>query len=572
MKRFLFLFTIYVLTVPIWSQSLDENFIFVDESGNKIENGTTIVCSQIETMDGREFIDPGISLADMGAATNVYLKIKYTISRIDNGSFQICFPMTAHVHTTIGSFETSPGQPSMGMQDILSLWHPTADGMCVVTLSIETLTKSPGFPPKYEHLGDGPTITIKFAKGDINNIFCVNGVYYYKNGDHTLAVTSKDINYNSYNGSLIIPESVEIEGESYMVTSIGSNAFKDCVGLDNLSIPITITSIASNAFSNCTVSEICIYGYGDWQAGVLPINNIETLYLCNGITSIEGLNVNPSSIYSYSTTPPICDSNTFREYTSILHVPVSATASYFMAPYWYNFASIISDAIEPTAIILNTETSELEMGNQLRLMATVNPNNSTPNDVKWFSVNNEVATVENGIVTPVSIGECDIIAYCTDKIAICHVTVVPPRITITLDKHDAMVLPNHMVTLMASCSPVSAELAVASSDNTIALPRIVNGAIQVLGLKEGTAIITVNTTDGNGIPDECVVTVYTEPGDVNSDGYVNISDVTDLIDYLLSGDNSGVNLTNADCDRDENINISDVTTLIDFLLSGIWAR
>ena len=570
MKKFLFLFTIYVLTVPIWSQSLDENYIFVDESGNKIENGTTIVCNQIETMDGQEVINPGISIADMSAASNVYLKIKCTISRIDNGSFQICFPMTAHVHTATGSFETSPGQIYMGLQDIVCEWFPTADGICVVTMSIETLTKSPGFPPQYEHLGDGPSITLKFVKGDINNIYCVNGIYYYKTSDHTVAVTSKDIYYNSYNGSLIIPEFVEIEGDTYIVTSIGSNAFKDCIDLDNLSIPITITSIASNAFSNCTVSEICIYGAGNWQAGVLPIDNIETLYLCNGITSIEGLSVNPSSIYSYSSTPPICDSNTFREYTAILHVPVSATATYFMAPYWYNFASIISDAIEPTAVILNSETSELEMGNQLRLTASVYPNNSTPHDVKWFSLNNEVATVEDGIVTPISIGECDIIAYCTDKLAICHVTVVPPRITINLDQHDAKVLPNHMVTLMASCSPVSAELAVTSSDNSIALPRIVNGTIQVLGLKEGIAIITVNTTDGNGIPDECVVTVYTEPGDVNRDGYINISDITDLIDYLLSGDSNNVSLTNADCDRDDNISISDVTTLIDFLLSGLW--
>jgi surface protein len=59
-------------------------------------------------------------------------------------------------------------------------------------------------------------------------------------------------------------------------------------------------------------------------------------------------------------------------------------------------------------------------------------------------------------------------------------------------------------------------------------------------------------------------------GDVNGDGSVNISDVTALIDYLLSGNASGINLSGADCDQDGSINISDVTALIDYLLSGRW--
>ena len=59
-------------------------------------------------------------------------------------------------------------------------------------------------------------------------------------------------------------------------------------------------------------------------------------------------------------------------------------------------------------------------------------------------------------------------------------------------------------------------------------------------------------------------------GDVNGDGSVNISDVTALIDYLLSGNPSGVNVTAADCNQDSSVNISDVTSLIDYLLSNHW--
>ena len=59
-------------------------------------------------------------------------------------------------------------------------------------------------------------------------------------------------------------------------------------------------------------------------------------------------------------------------------------------------------------------------------------------------------------------------------------------------------------------------------------------------------------------------------GDVDGDGQVNISDVTALIDYLLSGNASSVNVTNADCDGDGLVNIADVTALIDYLLTGTW--
>ena len=59
-------------------------------------------------------------------------------------------------------------------------------------------------------------------------------------------------------------------------------------------------------------------------------------------------------------------------------------------------------------------------------------------------------------------------------------------------------------------------------------------------------------------------------GDVDGDGTVNIADVTTLIDYLLSGNATGVNLTAADVDDSGTVNIADVTALIDYLLSGTW--
>ena len=61
-------------------------------------------------------------------------------------------------------------------------------------------------------------------------------------------------------------------------------------------------------------------------------------------------------------------------------------------------------------------------------------------------------------------------------------------------------------------------------------------------------------------------------GDVNKDGFVNISDVTALIDALLGGhvmdETDNYSPDNANVNEDESVDISDVTALIDLLLSG----
>jgi len=59
-------------------------------------------------------------------------------------------------------------------------------------------------------------------------------------------------------------------------------------------------------------------------------------------------------------------------------------------------------------------------------------------------------------------------------------------------------------------------------------------------------------------------------GDVNIDGMVNISDVTALIDYLLTSSVTAIDVDAADCDGDGKASIADVTILIDYLLTGKW--
>lgn len=59
-------------------------------------------------------------------------------------------------------------------------------------------------------------------------------------------------------------------------------------------------------------------------------------------------------------------------------------------------------------------------------------------------------------------------------------------------------------------------------------------------------------------------------GDLDNNNQVSITDVTMLIDYLLSNEADGIDLDYADVNEDGKVNIEDVTALIDYLLSGSW--
>ena len=69
----------------------------------------------------------------------------------------------------------------------------------------------------------------------------INGVYYnLVNKTSTAEVTS---NPNGYKGHVEIPASVECDGKSYVVISIGNNAFSSNSELTSIAIPATIESI-----------------------------------------------------------------------------------------------------------------------------------------------------------------------------------------------------------------------------------------------------------------------------------------------------------------------------------------
>ena len=82
---------------------------------------------------------------------------------------------------------------------------------------------------------------------------CIDGIYY--NFDQTAKTATVAYNssgsYNQYcySGTVNIPATVDYNGETYSVTSIGAHAFHDYSGLSAVTIPNNVTGIGQYAFS-----------------------------------------------------------------------------------------------------------------------------------------------------------------------------------------------------------------------------------------------------------------------------------------------------------------------------------
>lgn len=114
---------------------------------------------------------------------------------------------------------------------------------------------------------------------------CIDGIYYDFFGDIAI-VTYKNNYYNSYSGKIVIPESINYWGKTYIVTSIGNAAFRNCTMLTSITIPESVTEIGTSAFNNCSgLASISI------PESVTNIGS-STFSGCSGLNSItipEGL-------------------------------------------------------------------------------------------------------------------------------------------------------------------------------------------------------------------------------------------------------------------------------------------
>jgi hypothetical protein len=85
---------------------------------------------------------------------------------------------------------------------------------------------------------------------DINE----QGIYYLITGENTVSISSNG--YNSYSGTIIIPNSIDIENEERKVTAIEPYAFANCTELRKVSMSNSVTEIGEYAFAGSNLYQI----------------------------------------------------------------------------------------------------------------------------------------------------------------------------------------------------------------------------------------------------------------------------------------------------------------------------
>ena len=132
----------------------------------------------------------------------------------------------------------------------------------------------------------------------------IDGIRYDLNVETKKAAVIKKSS-GKYSGEVVIPESVEHEGNAYSVTSIGDETFLGCSGLTSVTIGNSVTSIGDWAFSSCWgLTSVHISDIAAWcniefagsdsnplfYAHHLYLNGeeVKDLVIPNSVTSIGG--------------------------------------------------------------------------------------------------------------------------------------------------------------------------------------------------------------------------------------------------------------------------------------------
>ncbi len=267
-----------------------------------------------------------------------------------------------------------------------------------------------------------------------------DGIYnYILLDDGTVKITSC-VNSDT---NLVIPS--QIDGKA--VTEIAANSFCNQTSLQSVSIPSTVTKIGNNAFSGCT------------SLSSVTTDAPNTSYGTNVFGESAGFKM---FCNSDSDTSNYCEQNNIQ--------------------YYYK-------DLTATGIQLDKSTVEIELAQTASVIASTTPNR-VYGEFVWKSNDENIATVNDGVICSVSLGTTKITVTMGDFSAECNVIVKLSATSISLDKASATIANGETIQLLATAQPAQTTDTITwtSSDESIAK---VNSNGIVTGVAGGKAKITV---------------------------------------------------------------------------------
>ena len=327
--------------------------------------------------------------------------------------------------------------------------------------------------------------------------------------------------------SIIIPEGVK---------AIDQYAFSGASNLKSITIPKSLTTIKAMAFNNCNNLETIYYmGTSDeWDNIIIESDGNDDVFYADVemCTLVESVSIEPKEL-----------SMTVGEQKSInaTVLPKDATnKSVFWESSDENIVVVdngdlrakgigsatitvtteegeYTDTCEVTVLPVNVtgiDIDKLEIniteGQTATITATVLPENATDKTIIWSSVNEDIATVENGIVTGKTVGSTVVLAKSNDGgfSKYCVVTVSKkyiPVAEIIMNVSTMSLIEGYGDVLTATVKPDNAtNKNVVWTSNNASVATVEKGT--VTAVSPGTAVIIATTEDGGHIA-TCIVTV-----------------------------------------------------------------
>ena len=352
-----------------------------------------------------------------------------------------------------------------------------------------------------------------------------------------------------------IPPKVAYQGNLCTVTALGYSSLQNCTRMVRAEVPFTVTWMDDYSFYGCTNIATLILNNGLKQIdpfSLSHINQLKTLQIPASVDSISGTFVNYSSALK----------NIFVEsgntkYTSLSGVLFSKDKTRLVA---FPDGKTSSYTVPDGTVIIGSSSFR----GALQLQEVILPKTLRSIEGSAFFDDQGLTHIE--VPTGVETIGNSAFGGCTG------ITTVELPSTLTSLGYNAFYnVPNLTSLTVKSTTPPTCVTHIDPRTHdvyipfmeahftgcTLYVPRGCKAAYQAANIwKNFTNIVEID------------VPIEAARGDVNQDGQVNISDVTSLIDLLLSSD--GTTSETADVNLDGNVNISDVTALIDYLLGGEW--
>jgi hypothetical protein len=463
----------------------------------------------------------------------------YQVKGIGEGAFSRCYSLTS---VTIPNSITTIGDGAF---------------LFCISLTSVTIPQSVTSIGYLAFIGCSGLTSITVASG--------NTIYDSRNNCNALIETASNTLLAGCN-STVIPNTV---------TAIGDYAFYNCTSLTSVAFSNSLTSIGVGAFYQCAGLTSVIIGSGVTNIGDGAFDD------CTALTSVTCL----------ATTPPSIQSSAFETDTysnATLYVPAASKDAYQAADGWKDFTHIRA---VPYDFMVDGICYKITGTNTVDVCE--NPAQYSGNVVIPSTVTYGGKTYQVTGIRTYAFYDCDGLTGVTIPNT---VTTIGDAAFSGCDNLTTVTIPNSVTRIgwyafaycngltsvtigsgvttiddnaFAGCPALTSVTCLATTPPTLGEDVFYSDTYENATLKVPSASLNAYRT-ANSWRNFFHIVAAGMRGDVNSDGNVNISDVTMLINYLINGNTTGIDMTAADTTLDENVNISDAISLINYLSNNVW--